>query len=107
MVTKENLQVKFQEPEPSFSQNEKIVRPAIDSQNQYTIQHSFPIPVEDQRLVATPAKVGYDVPVFHYQYVPTQTKDCQPCCGCNGKVTIENSTNLYQYGEKRPENKWE
>ena len=31
MITRENLQVKFEEPEPEFSQNEKLVRPAIES----------------------------------------------------------------------------
>lgn len=99
MITRENLQVKFVEPEPEFTQNQKISRPAIESQNQYTIQHNFPVPVEDQRLVATPAKIAYDVPVFNYQYVPVEQKSCSPCCGCNGKVTVSNFTNLYQYGE--------
>ena len=47
------------------------------------------------------------MPVFNYQYVPIQQKDCNPCCGCAGKVSVSNSTNLYQYGEKVPENKWE
>lgn len=47
MITRENLQVKFVEPEPEFTQNQKISRPAIESQNQYTIQHNFPVPVED------------------------------------------------------------
>lgn len=31
MITRENLEVKFDEPKPVFSQNKEIVRPAIDS----------------------------------------------------------------------------
>lgn len=30
------------------------------------MEHDFGIPVDDQRLVATKAKVAYDVPVYHY-----------------------------------------
>lgn len=42
------------------------MRPAQEMNQQYTLQHEFGIPVEDQRLVATPAKVAYDIPVHHY-----------------------------------------
>lgn len=57
--------------------------------------------------MATPAKVGYDVPVYNYQYVPVQQQGCKNgCCGCTGKVTVSNFTNLYQYGEEIPEDKY-
>lgn len=106
-ITKEHLQVDFQQPQPVLTENEKIVRPAIESANQYTLQHNLAIPVEDQRLVATPAKVGYDVPIYHYQYVPVQQEECVPCCGCAPKTTVSNYTNLYAYGEKDRKKPWE
>lgn len=101
------MQVNFQQPEPTLSQNETIVKPAIKSQNSYTVSQDLRIPVEDQRLVAVPAKVGYDVPVYNYKYIPVEQQTCTPCCGCEGSLKVSNYTNLYAYGEKERKSPWE
>lgn len=81
-ITKQHVQVQFNQPDPVFKQNEKIVLPSQEVQQHFTLQHQFAIPVDDQRLVATPSKVAYDIPVHHYQYIPIYSQSCVPCCGC-------------------------
>lgn len=82
IVNKQHLMVNFNEPAPVFRTNKKIVEDEVNSTNSYQYQHNLDIPVEDQRLVATPAKIGYKIPVNHYQYVPIFSQGCVPCCGC-------------------------
>jgi hypothetical protein len=71
-ISREHIHVQFEEPKPSYRENEKIVKPDIQTRKDLTVQHTLPIPVEDQRLVSIPAKVNYDVPIFRYEYVPTE-----------------------------------
>lgn len=61
--------VNFDQPKTIFSENKKIVKPLQEEANKYTINHNLRIPVEDLRLVAQPAKVGYKIPVYGYEYV--------------------------------------
>lgn len=88
-ITKQHVQVQFNEPAPVFRKNETIMRPAQEVNQEYTFQHEFGIPVEDQRLVAAPAKVAYDIPVHHYQYIPVYSQGCVPANGCVPKPTEE------------------
>ena len=62
--------VNFDQPQPTVTQKETIYRPAIEQVDQHQTYGTLNIPVEDQRLVATPANVGYDVPKYMYQFVP-------------------------------------
>lgn len=68
VVTKEHMIINFDEPKPVFKENKPITKKQEES-NSYTVNHDLKIPVEDQRLVATPAKVAYKIPVYGYEYV--------------------------------------
>ena len=98
-INKEHLVVNFDEPEPTFRTNEPEIKPEISESNQYTMYHDLDIPVEDQRLVASPAYVDYNVPKYRYEYVPVIQDDCVPTCGGNNgsAMTAEKAARLRRW----------
>ncbi len=96
--------INFDEPKPVFKENKPITKKQEES-NSYTVNHDLKIPVEDQRLVATPAKVAYKIPVYGYEYVDVQQEGCDPCCGC--AIDVVDEINMNGWGDYRPVKKQE
>lgn len=61
--------INFDETKPEFKENKPLIKPQQSEANKYTVNHDLKIPIEDLKLRATPAKVGYKIPVYGYEYV--------------------------------------
>lgn len=60
------------------------MEPTKVSRTQAVQRNVVPYQVRDEIPVGVPEPVVYDVPVYHYEYVPVE-EPCDPCCCGNNK----------------------
>ena len=59
------------------------MKPTQTSRSTSYRRNIVPYQVTDEQPVGVPEPVVYDVPVYHYEYVPVE-EPCDPCEGKNG-----------------------